>query len=81
LNNDDDRYGDYSYYESCNCSLCSIVEYDYYDGYKETKSGRVEGRMIDLDSISIERKRNSRIDKVLNNEKTVLEELLNEKLS
>lgn len=57
---DEWRYDDYwdSY---CGCMKCrdDDVEYEY-------KEGR--GSMIDLDSISIERKRNSRIARVLGEE-------------
>lgn len=60
---DDEYYYDYDceYYDRCNCPLCSGLGCDYeYDG-----STFRDGRMIDLDSLSVERKRNSTIDKIL----------------
>lgn len=55
------HYSDYDDYEWYCCDECSNVssDYEYEDGdYKD-------GRMVDLDSISVQRKRESIINKVL----------------
>lgn len=82
--NDDYNYGmenDYDY-SFCSCDLCRssgeyVGEYDYHDS-KESKNGK----MIDLDSISVSRKRNSTIDKILGEEVgvTTIGDVINAKL-
>lgn len=76
------QYNDYEYDDYYCCEFCTPREprggLDYeYDMSRSNK----DGKMVDLDSISVERKRESRINSVLGEDgKTRIGDFVNEKL-
>lgn len=78
---DDDYYmGQYSDYDDDYCCELCTPRYSCNYEYDMSKSDKY-GRMIDLDSISIERKRESQINKILGEDgKARIGDFVNEKL-
>ena len=63
------QYNDYEYDDYYCCEFCTPRYCDDYE-YDMSKSNK-DGRMIDLDSLTVERKRQSRINKILDEDGTL----------